>query len=72
MGEDKFLSCTLGLEIPPDAILHEVFRPDVYAGSVVSILRVLFLVLCALGYNGGLQLFLVHCELSGLVRRKEG
>ena len=36
--EDKFLSCTLGLEIPPDAILHEVFRPDVYAGSVVSIL----------------------------------
>ena len=72
MGEDKFLSCPLGLEIPPRAILHEVIRPDVYAGSVVSIHPVVLLVLCASSYNSGLQLFLAHCEVSGQVRHKEG
>jgi hypothetical protein len=71
IGEDIFLSCELGLKIPLGTILHEVIRPDVYAGSVVSILRVLFLVHCARGYHSGLQV-LAHCEVSGLVRRKEG
>jgi hypothetical protein len=47
-----------------------VYCPDVCAGSVVGIPCVLFLVLCARGYHGGLQV-LAHCEVSGLVRRKE-
>ena len=68
MREDKFLGCPLRLEIPPRAILHEVFHPDVYIGSVVNILRILFLMPCARGYDGGLQLFLAHCEVPGLIR----
>ena len=43
---------------------------DAYAGSVVIVLRVSFLVLFAHGYHFGLEV-LVHCEASGLVRRKE-
>jgi hypothetical protein len=71
MVEDEFLSCELGLKILLGAILHEVVLPDAYAGSVVIFVRALFLVLFACGYHFGPE-FLVHCEVSWLVRRKEG
>ena len=44
MVEDEFLSCELGLKIPPGAKLHEVIRPDIYAGTVVIFAPVFFLV----------------------------
>ncbi len=71
MVEDIFLSRTLGLKILRGTILHEVVLPDIDAGSIVMILPVLVLVLFACGYNFGLE-FLAHCEVSGLVRCKEG
>ena len=71
MGEDKFLCCPLGLEIPPRAILHEVIHPDVYAGSVVSIHPVVLLVLCARSYNGGLQL-IARCPGRCDIRKDKG
>jgi len=71
MVEDIFLSRTLGLKILLGAILHEVALSDVDAGSIVMILPVPVLVLFSRGYNKFRLKFLAHCEVPGLVRRKE-
>ena len=44
MVKEKFLGCEHGFKILQGAVLHEVIRADVYAGSVVIVLPVLFLV----------------------------